>query len=244
MATAKRLSYSLLISTLAFAVFAVVAFSGLFPWIEAQFYSPRVVSGLQTRLDHAAQGIDAWKQATLTKLDKVLSEGTFDGVFSPTSSQAALQKRYQSAKLFLLGFRGGGSLRLLNGDRTQIHFSTEDADVKAKTDLSLTYRLANELTGLPDIRAAGLNDGKVHVLEDPDARAVWFLRPWKDSQGLVDGFVLLSVSLEDLRLSLVEAGLALADEPITVLAGEDYLFSLLGRKTDDAVVARVKELRT
>jgi len=243
MAIAKRLSYSLLISTLVFAAFAVVAFSGLFPWIEAQFYSPKVVSEFQSRLEQASQGIDGWKKNTLEKLDKVLGDGVFDGVFSPTSSQAAIQKRYQSAKLFLMGIRGGGSLRILSGDRSQIQFSTEDTDVKVKGDFSVTFHLVSELPSFPDLKDPGLNDGKAHVLSDLEGRSLWFLRPWKDSQGLLQGFALMSVSLEDLRLSLVEAGLAMADQPITVLAPDEFLFSLLGRKTDSTVVARVKELR-
>jgi hypothetical protein len=244
MATAKRFSYSLLISTLAFAVFAAVPFSGLFPWVEAQFYSPKVVSDFEARLDKAGQIIDGWKSGTLGKLDKLLADGAFDQVLNPTASRDDIQKRFQTAKLFLLGLRGGGTFRILSADRTQIHFSTEDADVKARGQLEAPiYHFAAEVTGLPDLKAVSAGSGTVQVFPDADGRNLWFLRPWKPSQGTASGFALLSVSLEDLRLSMVESGLALADQPLTVLAADEYLFSLLGRKTDPVLLSRVKELR-
>jgi hypothetical protein len=243
MATARRLSYSLLISTLAFAVFAVVAFSGLFPWVETQFYSPKVVTELQIRLDRASAAADSWKVQTVSRLDKLLGDGAFEGVFSPTLDRDRIQKRFQSTKLFLLGLRGGGTLRILNADRTQVHFSSEDSDVKAKTDLSLTYKPVTEIADLPDFKLAGLDDGTVHVLSDPLGQSLYFLRPWKDSQGLLPGFALLSVSLEDFRLGLLEAGVPLGTQPIVPLGGEEYVLSLLGQKVDAAVLTRVKDLR-
>lgn len=242
MAIIKRFSYSLLISTLIFAAFTVVAFSGLFPWIEAQFYSPKVVAEFQNRLGQTAQMVELWKKTSLDRLDKVLSDRSFDGVFSPTSSATALQKRYQIAKLFLMGVRGTSSLRILNGDRSQVHFSTEDSDVKVRGDTSLTYRPVAELSGLPDLKGGGLDDGAAHLLSSGTPGALWLLRPWKDSQGLLPGFALMQVSIEDLRLSLVEAGVGLASQPITSLSDDEYLFSLLGRAVDRPLLERVRDL--
>src|SRR5262249_8044817 len=155
----------------------VVAFSGLFPWIEAQFYSPRVVSDLQQKLTHAQAGVDVWKNAQVSKIDKLLSDDSFNGVFRPTQSRDALQRRFHAAKLFLMGVRGGGSLRIFNNDFSQIHFSTEDADVKNRTDFTIAYQFPKDLKGLPDLKAAGLNDGAVHALLDPAGHALAFLKP-------------------------------------------------------------------
>ena len=242
MATTRRFSYSLLISTVAFGVFAVVAFSGLFPWIEAQFYSPRIVADVQQKLSVAETGIDAWKTAQISKLDKLLSDDSFNGVFSPTQNRDALQRRFQAAKLFLLGVRGGGSVRIFNGDFTQLHFSTEDADVKARTDFTIAYHFPSELSGLPDFKAAGVSDGNAHVLLDPSGRALVFARPWKDSAALISGWAVLTVSLEDLRLSLVEGGVGLADQPVAALTASSFVFGLAGTSGDVAVIGRVRDL--
>jgi len=242
MATIKRFSYSLLISTLAFTAFTVVAFSGLFPWIEAQFYSPKVVADLQGRLDASQGEVDRWRLEAVEKVEKLLSDEAFNGVFSPTSSQASIQKRYQEAKLFLLGVRGGGGLRILGADREQVHFSTEDSDVKVKADLSVTYRNVKELAGIPDLQAPGLTDGQAHALVDPNGKSLFLLKPWKDRAGLTPGYLLFSPALEDLRSALVEAGRGLGNQGPLALSSGRYLFSLLGRAPDEALVQRVKIL--
>ncbi len=241
MAIAKRLSFSLLISTVAFAAFSAVAFSGLFPWVEAQFYSPRMVSDVQNRLGQVADSYELWKKATLEKLDKLLTDGSFEGVLSPTPARDVLQKRFQATKLFLLGVRGGGSLRVLNASRTQLHFSTEDADVKSRTDFNLIYRQVDEV-GLPDLTDSTLTNGSVHLLTNL-GRNVTFVRPLKDSQGLVIGLVLLEVSLEDLRFSLAEAGIPFTAQPVQLLGPDDLLLSSLGQRIDPPVLARVQDLR-
>lgn len=242
MATAKRFSYSLLISTLAFAVFAVFAFSGLFPWIETQFYRPKVVSDLQSQLMEVEDRIEAWKTASVGKLDQLLSDQAFADVFSPTASQETLQRRFQASKLFLLGIRGGASLRLFNGDLSQLHFSSVEADVKVRTDFSLTYRLPNELTDLPNWGSVPSVDS-VRLLLDPSGLSVSFLRPWSAGQGS-RGVALLSVSLEDLRMALLEAGAVWTHDAPVALSADAYLFSALGQRLDVAVVGRVRELQS
>jgi len=244
MATARRFSYSLLISTLAFAVFAVFAFSGLFPWIEAQFYSPKVVADLQSKLEQASVRVDSWEKRSLDRLESLLADPSFEGLFSPTASQDALQKRFQSTKLFLLGLRGGGTLRVLDADRTQVHFSSEESDVKVKSDFRLTYRPVAEILGLPDLKTPGDADGKVDLLTDSQGLSVYFLRPWKDKQGLTAGYALLEVSLEDLRLYLLEEGVPWAQQPLVALGANNFLMSLLGHKLDSALVVRIRELQT
>ncbi len=242
MAIAKRLSYSLLISTLAFAVFSAVAFSGLFPWIEAQFYSPRVTAEIQGQLEKASGVVEAWKKESLEKLDKLLASGDFDGVFNPTASQESLQKRFQDAKLFVLGTHGGGSLRFLNADRTQFHFSTEETDVKVRSDFRITYHAVAEISDFPDLKAPALEDGSVHILLDSGGRSLYFLKPLKDSKGTLQGFILWNLALEDLRFALLEAALPFADQPVNALGPESFLFSSMRQKIEPAILTRVKDL--
>ena len=242
MSILKRAAISVLISTFALAAFSLFAFSGLFPWLESQFYRPRVVGDWQTRLVRVEQETQSWEKRQYDRLEALLSRGAFEGVFSPTESKEALQNRFRESKLFLMGIEGGGSLRILNQDRSQLEFSTVDSDVKVKSDFRLVYRPWKEVSGGPNLESVAVLPGKPTSLWDPQGKLFYSLLPWTDSKKVASGFVLLGASWEDLRTSLWNQGERWLGQSPVALPGNAYVASATSMTLDESLLSRIESL--
>jgi hypothetical protein len=209
MSSLVRLSITLLFSTLIFVVFAIFAFTGLFPWIEAQFYSPRVVTSLQNRLESQDSGLLEWQTSVDKKIQALAESKSLNGVFDPTQSRSNIQQRYQATKLFLQGFHNGAILRVTDSSLSELHFSTSDEDLLRQGALSLTYKRVTDLSDAPVLLALqkDLAVGKNQLLWDDKGQSFVFVWPWRDPESEISGLILLTLSLGDAQNYLFQKGL-------------------------------------
>ena len=59
MSIPRKIIFSLLISVVVFVFFAAAAFTGLFDLVEARFYNPRILRGLNREIEEDARVIGA-----------------------------------------------------------------------------------------------------------------------------------------------------------------------------------------
>ncbi|NNM66565.1 MAG: hypothetical protein HKM06_00990 [Spirochaetales bacterium] len=243
MSSLARLSIALLFSTLVFTAFALVAFTGLFPWIEAQFYFPRVVTHLQNRLESQESGLLEWEKSVEKKIQAFVDTKVLNGVFDPTQSRLKIKQRYQTTKLFLQGFQSGAILRVSDASLSELHFSSSDEDILRQGQLSLTYKRVTDLTDAAILMTLKKDSpsAQKQLLWDNKSHSFVFVWPWRDPESDISGLLLLTLSLEDAQNYLFQKDL-LGFHETFLMAGWGLPLFFDSGPQDPSLEARVQTL--
>jgi hypothetical protein len=240
----RKVALSLLISTLLFAGFTGLAFTGLFDLVETRFYNPAVVRAIDREIDADTQVIEAFLSELQSRFAATLDEGAVRRSFlsSLESDDIALRADLYGKLQESLG--GLQSVRFVDSGGVRIHFSTWPPDIRVRNQNSIAYRNYNDAGN----GAAYIPYGQVEaaagprlILDDAGERIV-FSHPLKDSYDVYQGTALFSLSVRAVMDRMAAAGrikigedIAVISEPPGIIIGLPFA----GRNTLLPLVARV-----
>jgi len=93
MSGAQKFSLSLLISVVAFSGFAVLAWSGLFDYIETTFYLERVQSSVQLRVERISGQVEGFHRSNLDRFSAVLNQASVKRAFDVNQAREDIVER-------------------------------------------------------------------------------------------------------------------------------------------------------
>jgi hypothetical protein len=215
----RKAVFSLLISTLLFAVFAALAFTGLFDLVEARFYNPAVARAIGREIDADTQVIDEFFEELQIRFAATLNEGAVRrSLLSDLESEDIALR----ASLYgeLLGSLGGlQSVRFIDSGGRRIHFSTWPPDILRQDRNSIAYRNY----GAEENSAAYIPYGQVEALAprlilDGAGERIIFSYPFYDSFDVYRGTALFSLSVRAVMDRMVSAGQLKVGEAVSVIS--------------------------
>ena len=94
MTSGQKVAASLLISVVLFAVFTVLAFAGLFEFVEAKFYQPMVVDGIESRLVKISDAQERYVESLFKRFGSFVLDETVRTYADARRSDTARYGRY------------------------------------------------------------------------------------------------------------------------------------------------------
>ncbi len=223
-----KISLSLLIALVLFAVFSVLAFRGGFDRLQASFFQPQVLRERGEALAAAVGSVLRYHQRNVERFGEVLREPYIAGAFSATGQQSR-QDIFNRGNLFgklLEEYPNLLGVRFLDPDGERVHFSTFPQDSSYSSDRkSVTYldfsKSEPGLKGWPLVVRAG---DEPRLLVDGGGGRFLYSLPVNDARGTYRGAALFFVSARDLESALARepgsaaSGLLLVDR-LGILVG-------------------------
>ncbi len=168
-----KIAISLLASLLLFAGFAVVAFAGLFDFVQASFFLPRVQEGYREEVQTLATRIDTFHEANLERFGVVVGKDFAQATLGTSLSPVAVQQ--WASTLSTLNIL---SVRVLSGDGSRILFSSLQGDVRSQDATRVAYRNYNEVgESIPADRLTLRQGEAAKVLVDGDHGRFLYVLP-------------------------------------------------------------------
>ncbi|MDR3122801.1 MAG: hypothetical protein LBU16_03370 [Treponema sp.] len=238
----RKAAFSLLISILLFAVFTVLAFTGLFDLVEARFYNPAVARAIAREIDADAQVIEEFLEELWIRFATTLEEGAVRRSFLSNleSEDIALRASLYGELLESLG--GLQSVRFIDSGGRRIHFSTWAPDVLRQDRDSVAYRNYDARENNADYIPYGQVEATApRLILDGEGERIIFSYPLYDSFDVYRGTALFSLSVRAVMDRMVSAGRIKVGEDVSVVAeppglvtglppvGRDVLLPLIAR---------------
>jgi hypothetical protein len=232
----QKIALSLLTTVVIFAAFTMVAFTGLFSTIEARFYEPMKISGIQKQLNAVAD-------SSVTYISTLLSRfGTEKGayLFNPaiasyldqTPTDADVQNRTKITGDLFFETPGLDGIRFVDSNGQSIHFSTYTTDVLKQTENLRMYKDYSEAK-----TAAGDAEIPIETLSAPDSRTnsaakyiitydgpnnrIIFSFPFYDRYSAYRGSMLFYVNAIDFNRILIEQNVILLKDTCSLVSSAD-----------------------
>jgi hypothetical protein len=215
----RKAAFSLLISTLLFAVFTALAFTGLFDLVEARFYNPAVVRAISREIDADAEVVEEFFEELQIRFAATLKEGAVRRslLADMESEDIVLRAGLYGELLESLG--GLQSVRFIDSGGRRIHFSTWPPDILRQDRNSIAYRNY----GAEENSAAYIPYGQVEaeapkLILDGAGERIVFSHPFYDSFDIYRGTALFSLSVRAVMDRMVIAGRIKVGEDISVVS--------------------------
>ena len=90
MKSAHRIALSLLISVVVFSIFAVIAFSGFFAYLETEFYNRRVTDSIKMDLEKLKYSIEEYHETYFNRFSAIIRQEFIARAFLPNLSREDL----------------------------------------------------------------------------------------------------------------------------------------------------------
>ena len=236
-----KIAYSLLITVVLFSGFAVLAFSGLFDFIETGFFQPRVRAEVLSRLDSAASAVGEYHDRNLEYFESFLVSsgaasliggGSPDDPNARTFNQAFGDLQVQVAALT--------SVRIVEAERNLIHYSSLSTDLRESTATKESYKRLDEADDTVAADRLGVDEGTGPLLIDGPRNRFIYILP-VDDKGATALFYVDAIGLSTYLLreaapvgkgvsTLAENGVLLDASPTERDAILDGLLAALGTR--------------
>jgi hypothetical protein len=135
MKMSMKIAISLLISVVLFAVFFIIASSGLFRFVEAALYVPAAERDFMRGLERTARAVSSYYKSVIDRYQVVVSQDYIPSAFLQNQSQNREDIRLREEAFYKLKQRYPDLLfvRFISEDGKYIYFSTLDSDLMAST---------------------------------------------------------------------------------------------------------------
>ena len=137
MRTVQKISLSLLVAVVLFSAFALIAFSGLFSYIENNFYDQKVSSDIQLKLDKTADAITVFHMTNLQRYGAVTEGDWIRSIFLRNQSREDITTRVNVFGKLMEELPSLILIRFVDNDWRQMHYSTLASDMRNTTDRSV-----------------------------------------------------------------------------------------------------------
>ena len=209
----QKTAVSLLLTIILFAAFILTAFSGLFSFIEARFYQPVKIAGIQKQLDGAADCLDSYIQTLVRDFTVYADDAAVKSYLESKPEDTDVQNRTQLTGKLLAGHSGLEGIRILGLSGGRIHFSTYKDDVLRQTDSLVSYKVYTQLPGVqngtePAAESLLVPEGSsAAVLMDGMNGRIIISCPFYDGYTVYRGSIVFYLSETDFSRELVSRNL-------------------------------------
>ncbi|MDR0313439.1 MAG: hypothetical protein LBI14_07555 [Treponema sp.] len=226
----QKAALSLLISVLLFAVFSVLAFTGLFDFFEIRFYNPSITSSLSKELNRDAQSLENYLNYLQTRFEAAVAEGSVKRSFLSNQSTEDIFNRSWYFGILQESIPGLQWIRLIDTGGVRIHYSSNAQDVTQQDRLSVSYRNYNSIPGVPPYESIASEDrGRGRLILDEDLDRVFISLPSYDSYDVFRGTALFSISTRALAEQLIREERLKAGDDISIISNPQGF--LIGKPT-------------
>ena len=146
MSGAQKFSLSLLISVVVFSGFAVLAWSGLFDYIETTFYLGRVQTTVQLRVDRIAGRVSDFHNANADRFRAALNQDSVRRAFDINQARDDIVARGNYFDALEREPLSLDYVRFVGLGGTRLHFSTRESDY-TETGTSRVYLPLSAIEG-------------------------------------------------------------------------------------------------
>jgi len=224
----RKAALSLLISVLLFAVFIVLAYTGLFGFLELRFYRPSVISSLDYELKQVATSLDSFLDSLQTKISGVIAADSVKRSFLPGQNPEDILERSGSFQNLIESERGLQWCRFIDSHGIRLYYSTNPQDILRQDRVSVTYHNYYELSmAHPYEEIASQSGGSAKYIPDPGNDSILVSIPFYDSNGIFRGTALFSLSIRALVEQLIGDERISTGEYISLISNPPGL--LIGR---------------
>jgi hypothetical protein len=136
-----KVAVSLLIATVLFAGFAVLAFSGLFDVLQASFFYPQLREEYQRQLEGISTRIEEYHSRNIERFTAAASKPYMASAFEIQPRQPEADVRQLVETVSALGVAG---MRLLDLDGRKIHYSSFATDRQSTTARGVAFANLDE----------------------------------------------------------------------------------------------------
>jgi hypothetical protein len=221
----QKATLSLLISTLLASAFAVLAFSGLFNIIEADFFDARVRSSVDSSLDALADSSNAYHTVNLDRFSTLLDKDYVKRSFLPNQSSEDLFQRTSAFGILAEEISGLLGVRFIDLEGRRIHYSSFPADTLRAEPFRTIYRNYGEGDDEAYDGLAVRESEAPRISSLPQRRAYAYRFPFTDSFGIYRGTAVFYLSYAGLVEHLVrDRRIGIDEAPVPV--GEGIVFGV------------------
>ena len=225
MKTHQKTALSLLLAVVVFSAFAVLSYSGLFEYIEANFYDPRVRDRVETTLDRGAEVLDTYHENNRERFGAILTEPAVRSVYRVNQSRDDILARRNFFARLEEQVTSLAFVRFVDSDAERLWYSTLPSDVSSETDFRREYAPLAELGG--EILPAELvlpADGSPDIVLDPEGNHFVYRFPVEDEFGIVQGTALFYVGPNGATDALVRNDVIEVGQRL-VIAGDERIIA-------------------
>jgi hypothetical protein len=234
----QKAALSLLITVVLFAVFTVLAFTGLFDLVEARFYNPSIVSALTREVNDNARELDQFLTELEIRFSATLREDSVKRSFLPNQSADDIFERSRIYGILMESLRGFQGVRFIDNGGTRIHYSTYQTDILRQDRLSTAYHNYAD-DGFPYSLIASSDQGSVRLIFDEDGHRVLFSLPFYDSFDVFRGTALFSLSTRAVAERLTGEGRIKVGENVSIISEPMGIVLGLPPVSEDALIPDV-----
>ena len=178
--TSQKTAVSLLVSVILIAGFSVAAFSRLFALIEARFYQPVVVKGIEQRLEKISAEFTEYIYIHVSRFSAFASLRGIQNAFETTQSDEDIIQRADFSGTILNETAGLSGIRLVDSNGRRIHFSTFPDDVLRSSENEISYNNYTAHDGLDYEQVRALDAQEYHIFFDKQGNRLIFSFPVYD----------------------------------------------------------------
>ncbi len=198
MTSAQKVASSLLVSVLAFSIFTVAAFSGLFDFVEVKFYQPAVKQLKEQKLDEIKDAENEYLESLMSRFNIFEMEKDVKTYADLRPDDISVQNREKLRATLMTETAALLGIRLVDDNGSNVYFSTFDSDKIKSAKGSVSYKNYGSLNEFPfelvkssDWIAENAPSGeKGRVIKDSRLNRLIFSFPFYDSKNSFRGTLL------------------------------------------------------
>ncbi|WP_304242732.1 hypothetical protein [Gracilinema caldarium] len=218
MTVSQKVSVSLLISVLLFAVFSVIAFTGLFDLIEARFYNPSITKQALQEITTDANLVEGYIKEVQGRFSDLLKEPSVQRSFLPNQSAEDIFERSKATGLLLEATGGLQWIRFIDVGGKRIHYSTLREDILRQDATSLAYKNYGDNPQDPPFDLINIPDkSPPRILGDGNQERLLFCFPFYDSFSVYRGTAVFSLSIRSITERMIREGRLRIGEEVTLI---------------------------
>ena len=139
-----KVSLSLLITLVVFAVFLVVAYTGFFYFIQTGFFRPRVQEEYLKQLNAISKGIEDYHKRNIERFSPAAGQDFVSRAFLTQQSEEDIFRRENFFGKLLENFPNLQFVRFIGKEGKKIHFSTLNSDIRKQNRYRKVYYNLND----------------------------------------------------------------------------------------------------
>ena len=140
MTTGQKNAVSLLVSLVLFATFSMVAYSGLFSFIETRFYQPAKIKQIRQKLDGISDCYDSYISSIFQKIETYCESKEFFSYMEQQASDSLVRERTRLTGELFNSIPALSGIRIVDVNGRNVHFSTFSADFLRNSENLRSYR--------------------------------------------------------------------------------------------------------
>jgi hypothetical protein len=222
----KRFLLTLLVSAVLLGAFTALVWGGLFDVVETRFYHPRILRGLNQKIEQEAQAIDTVLAELRDRFAATLEAGGVRRSFLPGQAREDIVERERLFGDLLSSVPGLRHVRFVDAGGLRLHFSTLAGDVLRRDGSSLAYRAYRDCPDvLPYANLESPEGGGPRLIFDGSGEQLIFSYPFTDSMEVYRGSALFTVSVHAVSERMIQEGRIRAGEDLSAVSSPSGFIS-------------------